>query len=974
MAISSTPFYIHSKFEFQHKLSSPPSYYYSVPTGKRGSLASIITDYEISSKSAKSHRRNHYSYNGTVFGNEVLNNVGLLLHSMDLTNPDECVQIYALILQKCRKNGDLQLGFQIHAHMVVSGVELYEFLGSQLLELYCKLGCIDCASKLFEKMPERNVFSWTSIVGMYCEFGDYHETIKLFYLMIEEGVRPDHFVFPKVFKACAELKDYRAGNDVYDYMLSIGFEGNQWVKRSVLDMFIKCGRLDIARRLFEHMDCKDVVMWNIMVSGYVAKKNFKKALKCIYDMKLAGVMPDRITWNSIISGYAQSGQFKEASKCFLELGQWDDLKPNVVSWTALVTGHEQNGEYSKALCIFRKMLAAGVKPNSVTIASVVSTCTNLSLYQHGKEIHGYCIKTAELDSDLLVGNSLVDLYTKCQYMDVARKKFSRIKQKDLVSWNAMLAGYATKGCRDDAIELLHEMELQGVETDVITWNGLLTGFTKYGDGKTAQEFFYKMCMKGMYPNTTSLSGALAACAQVKDLKLGKEIHGYVIRNEIELSTSVGSALISMYSACGSLEIACSVFNELSRKDVVIWNSIIAACAKSGFGVGALNLMRELASSNLRPDTVTMVSALPACSRLASVRHGKEIHQYIIRHGLNIGNFIWNALIDMYGRCGLIHRSRKVFDLIPQKDVVSWNVMIAVYGMHGLGMDAINLFQCMRATVLTPNHFTFTNLLSACSHSGLIDEGREYFEMMKEEYAINPAMEQYACMVDLMARAGQFIEAMEFIKKIPLEPNAAIWGSLLGACRIHCNPDIAEYAAGYLFELEPESSGNYILLANIYAAVGRWEDAAKVRCLMKERGVTKPPGCSWIEVERKVSSFIVGDTKHPLMDKISAKMKSLYLDIKEIGYVPDTRFVLQDVGKAEKEFSLCGHSEKLALAFGLITTQSGAPLRIFKNLRICGDCHSAIKYISMVEKREIIMRDNYRFHHFVNGVCSCGDYW
>lgn len=236
------------------------------------------------------------------------------------------------------------------------------------------------------------------------------------------------------------------------------------------------------------------------------------------------------------------------------------------------------------------------------------------------------------------------------------------------------------------------------------------------------------------------------------------------------------------------------------------------------------------------------------------------------------------------------------------------------------------------------------------------------------------MEHYACIVDLMARAGKFIETLEFMEKMPFEPNAVIWGSILGACRIYCNPEMAEYAAGYLFELEPRSSGHYVLLAIIYSTVGRWEDAAKIRCLMKERGVIKPPGCSWIEVGRKVYSFTVGDTVQPLMEKLMAKMETLYMEIKEMGYVPNTKFVLQNVEDGEKEFSLCGHSEKLALAFGLISTRPGTPLRIIKNLRVCGDCHSAIKYISKLENREITMRDNYRFHHFVNGVCSCGDYW
>ncbi|XP_010271776.1 PREDICTED: pentatricopeptide repeat-containing protein At4g21065-like [Nelumbo nucifera] len=969
---------LHPSLEIPVKVSPPSSPVLLLPSIKWRTLvsSSTVKYFENIRKMTSTRNSNdrHVREFSSVPDMGVLDNVSVVLHSMDLSDTEECSETYALILQNCRKFDKAELGFQIHAHMIVSGVELCAFLGSQLLEFYCKLGRTDDARRLFDKMWERNVFSWTSLIGLYCRLGDYEETIRLFYLMIDEGIQPDHYIFPKVFKACSELKNYQVGKDVYDHMLRIGFQGNPFVIKSLLDMLIKCGKLDLARRLFNEMEFKDVVMWNMMISGYASKGDFKQALKCFEEMKLAGVKPDRVTWNSIIAGYAQNGQFEEASNCFSEMQALEDFKPNVVSWTALIAGNEQNGCSSQALHVFRQMVVEGVKPNSITIASVVSACTNLLLLRHGKEIHGYCIKREELDSDVLVGNSLVDLYTKCQALEVASRIFKRIKQKDLISWNVMLAGYALRGCHEEAVQLLSEMELQGVEPDIVTWNGLVTGYTQYGDGRIALQFFHKMYNTGVEPDTITVSGALAACGQVKDFNLGKEIHGFVIRNHIEMSTGVGSALISMYSGCGLLELACSVFNQLTERDVVIWNSIITACAQAGQGVTALNMLREMQFNNVKPNMVTIVSALPACSRLAALQQGREIHQFIIRHELDRSNFIWNALIDMYGRCGSIRKARKIFDIMPRKDLVSWNTMIAGYGMHGFGVDAVNLFHCLRATGLTPNHYTFTNLLSACSHSGLIDEGFQYFEMMKSEYAIDPAVEQYACMVDLMARAGQFDETMKFIKEMPVEPNAAVWGSLLGACRIHCNPELAEYAAGYLFELEPQNSGNYILLANIYSAAGRWEDAARIRRLMKERGVTKPPGCSWIEVKRRVHSFIVGDTSHPLMDAISAKMESLYSEIKEIGYVPDTNFVLQDVEEDEKEYSLCEHSEKLAIAFGLISTLPGTPLRIIKNLRVCGDCHSATKFISKVTDREIIMRDSYRFHHFVNGMCSCGDYW
>ncbi|PWA32825.1 Pentatricopeptide repeat-containing protein [Artemisia annua] len=405
------------------------------------------------------------------------------------------------------------------------------------------------------------------------------------------------------------------------------------------------------------------------------------------------------------------------------------------------------------------MITGGVKPNSTTISSVISACANLSLERHDKEIHGYCIKVEVLDSNLVVNNSLTFIPNAKKLGMVQGNISIELYRKisDLVSWNSILAACAIKGSRNDARKFLNDTELQGVLPDIITWNGLITGFTQYGDGNTALEFFAKMCQLCISPNTTTISGVLAACAQTKNLRLGKEIHNYAIRNEVEMGTGVGSALIAMYSGCDDLEASYAVFDGLPTKDVVFK------------------------------------------ARLLYVKEERFI----------------SISSDMYGKCGSINKSRQVFELLvaQRRDIVSWNVMIAAYGMHGFGKDALNLFGRMTAQEgLKPNHVTFTNLLSACSHSGLTDEDR-----------------------------------LEFIERMPFEPNAAIWGSLLGASRIHLNIEMAEHAAKYLFELEPGSSGNYMLLENIYPTLGRWEDAARIRCLMKERGVTKAPGCSWIEV-------------------------------------------------------------------------------------------------------------------------------
>jgi pentatricopeptide repeat protein len=329
---------------------------------------------------------------------------------------------------------------------------------------------------------------------------------------------------------------------------------------------------------------------------------------------------------------------------------------------------------------------------------------------------------------------------------------------------------------------------------------------------------------------------------------------------------------------------------------------------------------------------------------------------------------------MYAKCGRIGVARQVFDKMSSRDVGSWNAMILGYGIHGQGEDAVALFSQMQQTGTKPDHITFTAVLTACSHAGLVDQGWQYFECMKSDYGLVPKLEHYACLVDLLGRAGHLDEAHDIIKKMPLEPQSNVWGALLGACRIHGNIELGEQAAKHLFKLEPNNAGYYVLLSNIYAEAGRWEEVAKLRTMMKEREVKKQPGCSFIEVNREVQSFLVRDKTHPQSEKIYATLENVYGQMKKAGYVPNTNLVLHDVEEEMKEDILCSHSEKLAISFGIINTSPGTPIRIMKNLRVCRDCHNATKFICKIVGREIIVRDANRFHHFTNGLCSCGDHW
>eukprot|EP01018_Ginkgo_biloba_P008991 Gb_03997 [translate_table: standard] len=555
-----------------------------------------------------------------------------------------------------------------------------------------------------------------------------------------------------------------------------------------------------------------------------------------------------------------------------------------------------------------------------------------------KQIHAHMLRIG-LDQNIFLVTKLVTVYATSGSVDKARLVFDKTSNRDVFLWNTMIRVYARNGLCGKALTL-----------------------------------YYQMLQTSIQPNNFTFPIVLNACAGLSALKEGKAIYDDIVKYGFESDIYVRAALVDMYAKCGSLENARQVFEKMSKRDVVSWNGMIAGYAHNGRPKEALKLFTEMQLKKVKPNKVTMVSVLQASAHLGSLQQGKWVHEYIVRNGFELDVVVGTSLIDMYAKCGSLRIARELFDKISKRDVASWNAMIAGYGMHGRGEEALALFSEMQRAGIKPNHITFVGVLSACSHAGLVDEGRHYFNCISRDYGITPLVEHYACVVDLLCRAGCLDEAQDFIKMMPIEPSASVLGALLSACRIHCNIELAEHVAERLFDLEPANAGYYVLLSNIYAAAGRWDDVKLVRAMMKERGVKKPPGCSLIEINNRVHEFIVGDRSHPQTEKIYAMLENLSRQMTEAGYVPDTNFVLHDVEEEVKENMIGSHSEKLAIAFGLVNTSPGTPIWIMKNLRVCGDCHSASKFISKISRREIIMRDVNRFHHFKDGSCSCGDYW
>jgi pentatricopeptide repeat protein len=514
-----------------------------------------------------------------------------------------------------------------------------------------------------------------------------------------------------------------------------------------------------------------------------------------------------------------------------------------------------------------------------------------------------------------------------------------------------------------------------VPLNIFPWNLRLARYVKAGLHHKALDLFAQMQQEGLIPDSFTFVQLLNACASLRALESGRQIHAQIIQSGCECNIFVESGLIDMYAKCGSLADARKVFNKMDARDVVSYNAMILAHVKSGQAQEALELFQRMqCEEGAEPDRATFLAVLNACASLASLNEGRCVQEQIIQNSLGSDVFVANSLIDMYSKCGVIDDAQKVFNKMTTRDVVAWNTMLGGYAMHGLAKEALELLERMCEEGVEVDNVTLVALLSACSHLGLVDEGMHYYESMGLVYGVSSTVEHYACMVDLLGRAGHLDEAEDLIKTMPFEPNVAVWKALLGACRVCGNVEMGERIAKEVIDLDPGNSAGYVMLSNIYAAAGKWDISADIQCQRLERGVKKEPGRTWIEVNNEMHSFMVDDQEHPHITEIHAKLRKLSAQMEEIGYVPDTRFVLHDVDEEEKALQLCYHSEKLAIAFGLISTPPGTSLRIFKNLRICGDCHNATKFISRIVGRTIIVRDAHRFHHFEDGYCSCRDYW
>ncbi|GLJ55895.1 hypothetical protein SUGI_1200050 [Cryptomeria japonica] len=636
------------------------------------------------------------------------------------------------------------------------------------------------------------------------------------------------------------------------HMIISGHSQNIYLLPKLVSKYAAYGVMADARQLFDKTHKQNIYLWTAMINGYVRNGLFEDAVLLYHQMNADGISADRFIFSSVIKAcanlsalqegieihndivragfeldtvvgtalvamYAKCGEIEVAREMFDKM-----LERNAVTWSAIIAGYALKRKTSEALRLFNEMQMQGIKPDSVIMVSVLPAFTRLSDLRLAECIHGYVIRSG-FEFDFVVSSALIDMYCKSGRVGFARQVFEKMPEGNVGSWNAMIAGYTQNGCAEEALLLFNEMQVSGVE-----------------------------------PNLITMVSVIPASAHLSALHLGKCIHGYAIRSGFHSDVMIVTALIDMYAKSGSMESSRSLFERMPKRNVVSWNSMIAGYAQNGYASEALTLFSEMQLQGLKPDSVTVVNALPACAHLSALQLGKGIHGYIIQSNLEPDVTVCNALLDMYAKCGMVGCTFQLFDSMSQKTLVSWNTMIGGCGMHGYGKDALAFFTRMQQEGITPDHITFILVLSACSHSGLLDEGWQCFDSMTEDYRITPSMEHYACMVDLLGRSGLLDEAHDFIKRMPTKPNFVVWGSLLGACRVHGNVLLAESAMKHILELLPESVGHYVLLSNIYAETGRRDAAAKLRNMVKVKGLKKAPGCSWIEINSSIHSFFVAE--------------------------------------------------------------------------------------------------------------------
>ncbi|KAL6507864.1 hypothetical protein OROGR_024059 [Orobanche gracilis] len=773
---------------------------------------------------------------------------------------------------------------------------------------------------------------------------------------------------------------------------------------SLITSYITLGNFIYAEKVFDSILSPDVVSFTALMSGYAKSNCESEAVGLFFEMGSLGIKPNGYTFvalltacmrlldlalgsqvhafsmkaghlncsyvaNALMALYGKCSCLEYVVKLFDNMPQRD-----VASWNTVISCVVKVGMYDRAFQLFYSMILEDFKVDYFTLSSVLVACARCFATMQGMEIHAYAYKIG-YESNLSVKNALIDFYAKCGCVKDVEAVFDSMAVKDVFTWTEMINAYMGFGHVDLALKVFVKMP----ERNCVSYNAILAGFCQNGEGLRALRFFCRMVEAGMVITDITLTSVLHACGLTGDLKLSEQIQAFVLKIDSGDNNYIQAALLDMCIKCGRMNDAEEIFNQLplEQRSPIMPTTMICGYARNSDPEKALSLICKWQyEENNAVDVIASTSILSVCGYLGFQKLGEQFQCRALKYGLLSDIGVESAVVSMYSKCGNMELATKVFDKMPAHDIVSWNSLLTGYILNRQGEEALHTWENMRVGEIQPDTVTCVLIISAYQHtsSKLTEHCHNFLLSMKSIYQIEPTSDHYACLVGVFGYWGLLEEAEDIINKMPFEPKASVWRALLDSCRVHKNATIGKRVAKHILSLEPQDPSTYILKSNLYSASGRWHCSELVRKKMKERGIRKFPGRSWVVLENRIYPFFGRDKSHIQSKDIYSALDILFIECLKIGYAPDTSFVLHEVEEHQKVNFLLYHSGKLAATYGILMTRPGKPVKVYKNIHLCGDCHTFLKYASVVAKQEIHVRDSSGFHRFVSGECSCKDYW
>ena len=769
--------------------------------------------------------------------------------------------------------------------------------------------------------------------------------------------------------------------------------------------YLKLGLAPNAHKVFVGLSCPNVVSYTALISGFAKSNREREAVQIFCRMRSSGIELNEFSFvailtvcirllhlelgfqlhaivikmgfldctfvsNALMGLYGKCGYLDTVLQLFDEMPQRD-----IASWNTVISSVVKELMYERAFELFREMRRIdGFRIDHFTLSTILVAATEGLAPIVGRGIHAHGIKIG-LESNLSVINALIRFYTKCGTMKHVVALFEKMHVRDVITWTEMITAYMEFGFPDLALEVFEKMPVR----NSISYNAVLAGFCQNGEGSNALAFFCRMVEEGVDLTDFTLTSVLNACGLLMEAKISKQIHGFILKVGFGSNACIEAALLDMCTRCGRMSDAQKMFCQgpFSESSSIIWTSMICGYARNAQPEEAISLFSQSQLEGaMVVDKVASTAILGVCGTLGFHEMGKQIHCHALKSGFLSDLGVGNAIMTMYSKCNNIDDAIKLFNVMPAHDIVSWNSLISGHLLHRQGDEALSIWYKMEKAGIKPDTVTFVLIISAYKHTkaNLVDHCQRLFLSMKAIYHIDPTVEHYTSLVGVLGYWGLLEEAEEMINKMPIQPEASVWRALLDACRIHSNNKIGKQAAKHILATKPQDPSTYILVSNLYSACGRWHCSDMIREEMRAKGFQKHPGRSWIIHENKVHTFYARDKSHPLAKDIYSGLELVIKECLKAGYVPDTSFVRHEVEEYQKKDFLFYHSAKIALTYGLLMNRPGRPIRIVKNILLCGDCHTFLKYVSIVTGREIFLRDASGHHYILNGQCSCKDYW